>query len=155
MAAQLTALGPEPMLHNGLIAAHALSGGIAFLLGALAHRRGRHPAQARAYALALTLMAVFVTGAVALDWQALSPAIQGLYTALLALAGYTVWRGWKGRSKLTAPCPALGNAVDDIDPGTGRLLTAAVAITARLARQRVQCPGTSRSGASSLRVRRR
>jgi VIT1/CCC1 family predicted Fe2+/Mn2+ transporter len=52
------ALSPDPMLHDGLIAAHALSGVIAFVLGAaLALRRSRHPAQAMAYAIALTLMA--------------------------------------------------------------------------------------------------
>lgn len=69
----MIALSPEPMLHDGLIAAHALSGVIAFALGiALALRRSRHPAQAMAYALALALMALFVTGAVILDWPSLA-----------------------------------------------------------------------------------
>ena len=89
-------LSPDPMLHDGLIAAHALSAVIAFALGiALALRRSRHPGQAMAYALALTLMALFVTGAVILDWSSLAPAARGIFTALLALAAYAVWRGWR------------------------------------------------------------
>jgi hypothetical protein len=115
MAAQFTAPGLEPVLHSALIAAHAASGVIAFVLGAvLILRRGRQPALALAYLLALTLMALFVTGAVALDWPALTPAIQGLFAALLALAAYAVWRGWQAQRKLTAPGPPPSSALDDV-----------------------------------------
>lgn len=107
-------LSPEPTLHDSLIAAHAVSGVIAFALGvALALRRSPHPAQAMAYAIALTLMALFVTGAVILDWPSLAPAAQGLFTTLLALAAYTVWRGWKARNELT-PRRHEPGAVDDV-----------------------------------------
>ena len=84
MAAHLAALAPEPLLRNGLIIAHAASGAIAFTLGV--RLAARHPAQALCYLIALTLMAVFVTGAVILDWHALTPATRGIFTALLALA---------------------------------------------------------------------
>lgn len=107
-------LSPDPMLHDGLIAAHALSGVIAFALGvALALRRSRRPAETIAYALALTAMALFVTGAVILDWPSLAPAAQGVFTALLALAAYTVWRGWRARNKFTSR-RREHSAVDDI-----------------------------------------
>jgi hypothetical protein len=108
------ALSPDPMMHDSLIAAHALSAVIAFALGiALALRRSRHPGQAMAYALALTLMALFVTGAVILDWPSLTLAAQGIFTALLALAAYAVWRGWQARNKLAGRRREL-SAVDDI-----------------------------------------
>lgn len=67
MAVPLAASVADPVQHDGLIAAHALSGAVAFALGtALALRPSRHPAQAMAYAVALTLMALFAVGAVAL-----------------------------------------------------------------------------------------
>lgn len=107
-------LSPDPMLLDGLIAAHAFSAVTAFALGiALALGRSRHRAQAMVYALALTLMALFVAGAVILDWPSLAPAARGIFTALLALAAYTVWRGWQARNKLAARRGELG-AVDDI-----------------------------------------
>lgn len=80
MAVPLAASVADPVRHNGPIAAHALSGAVAFALGtALALRRSRHPAQAMAYAVALTLMALFAVGAVALDWPTLTPGIQGAH----------------------------------------------------------------------------
>ena len=87
MAAQLAVLGPEPVLRNSLIAVHVVSGAAAFVLGALfAVRRGRRPAQALLYVIALVLMALFVTGAVILDWHRLTAATRGLFAALIALA---------------------------------------------------------------------
>ena len=103
MAAQLAVLGPEPVLRNSLIAVHVVSGAAAFVLGALlAVRRGRRPAQVLLYVIALMLTAMFVTGAVILDWHGLTAATRGRFAALLALAFYTVWRGWRARSKLAA-----------------------------------------------------
>ena len=93
MTAHLAALGVEPALRDGLIAAHAISGAAAFILGALlAARSGSHPVQSSLYVTALTLIALFVTGAVILDWHSLSPATRGIFTALLALAAYGVAR---------------------------------------------------------------
>jgi O-antigen/teichoic acid export membrane protein len=54
-----------------------------------------------------------VTGAVILDWPSLAPAAQGFFAALLALAAYTVWRGWRARNKLAARRREL-SAVDDV-----------------------------------------
>ena len=103
MAAQLAVLGPEPVLRNSLIAVHVVSGAAAFVLGVLlAVRPGRRPAQFLLYVIALVLMALFVTGAVILDWHRLTAATRGLFAALIALAFYTVWRGWRARSKLAA-----------------------------------------------------
>jgi hypothetical protein len=132
MTPHLTALAAEPMLRNGLIAAHAISGAAAFLLGALlAVRRGRHPAQAWLYVSALALMALFVTGAVILDWSGLAPAIWGLFAALIALAAYTVWRGWQARKKLTAAGgPSLPGALDDLGFTLITLFTGFVVILA-------------------------
>ena len=59
------------------------------------------------------LMALFVTGAVILDWPSLTPAARGFFTALLVLAAHTVWRGWQARNKLAGRRRDLG-AVDDI-----------------------------------------
>jgi hypothetical protein len=129
MAVQLTASGPEPVLHIALIAAHAVSGVIAFVLGAvLILRRGRQPALVLAYVLALTLMALCVTGAVALGWPALTPAIQSLFAALLALAAYAVWRGWQAQRKLTAPGPPPSSALDDVGFTLTTLFTGFVVI---------------------------
>jgi hypothetical protein len=103
------------VIRDALIAAHAISATAAFIFGAaLALRRGTHPAQAVLYLIALTLMALFLTAAVILDWQAFTPAIRGLFTALLALAAYTVWRGYQARNRLTAATPALPGALDDL-----------------------------------------
>jgi hypothetical protein len=103
------------ILHDALIAGHALGGVIAFALGtAVAARRGNHPAQALVYAASLTVMAVFLTAAVVLDWHGLSLAVQSLYAALVVLAGYTVWRGWRARNELAAARPSLPRALDDV-----------------------------------------
>jgi len=130
MTAHLAALG-EPALRNGLIAAHTISGAAAFVLGALvAVRRGSHPVQAWLYVTALTLMALLVTGAVILDWHALTPATRGIFAALLALAAYTVWRGWQARKKLTAAGPSLPGALDDLGFTLITLFTGFVVILA-------------------------
>jgi hypothetical protein len=130
MAAHLATLAPEP-LRTGLIAAHAASAVIAFTLGVgLAARRGRHPAQALSYLIALALMAVFVTTAVILDWHALTPAIRGIFTALLALAAYTVWRGYRARGKLAVGGASLPGALDDLGFTLIALFTAFVVVLA-------------------------
>jgi hypothetical protein len=131
MAAHLTVMGPLPGLHIGLITAHAISGTVAFILGALlVARRGHHPAQALGYMIALTLMALLVTGVVILDWPVLTPATQGVFTALLALAAYTAWRGYQARTKLTAAGPALPGALDDLSFTLITLFTGFVVILA-------------------------
>ena len=115
MTANLTALDTELVLRNVLIAAHAVSAAVAFLLGAgLAVRPSTRPAWAWAYVIALMLMTLFIGGAVILDWHGLDPAIRGLFAALIALAGYTVWRGWQARARLSAAGPALVSAIDDL-----------------------------------------
>jgi hypothetical protein len=131
MAAHLTVLGPLSGLHIGLITAHAISGTVAFILGALLVARcGHHPAQALGYVIALTLMALLVTGAVILDWPVLTPAARGVFTALLALAAYTAWRGYRAQTKLTAAGPALPGALDDLSFTLITLFTGFVVILA-------------------------
>lgn len=131
MAAQLAALGPEPALRNSLIAVHVISGAAAFVLGALlAVRRGHRPAQVLLYVITLALTALFVTGAVILDWHGLTAATRGLFAALLALAFYTVWRGWQARSKLAAAAPRLPGALDDLGFTLITLFTGFVVILA-------------------------
>jgi len=131
MTAHLAALGVEPALRDGLIAAHAISAAAAFILGALLlARSGNHPVQSSLYVTALTLMAVFVTGAVILDWRSLSPATRGIFAALLALGAYTVWRGWQARKKLTAAGPSLPGALDDLGFTLITLFTGFVVILA-------------------------
>jgi hypothetical protein len=129
MPACLATLAPEPLLRTGLISAHAASAVIAFTLGVLlAARRGRHPTQAVSYLIALTLMAVSVTGAVILEWHALTLAIRGIFTALLALAAYTVWRGYRARGKLAAAGSSLPGALDDLSFTLIALFTAFVVV---------------------------
>ena len=131
MAAQLAALGPEPALRNSLIAVHVVTGAAAFVLGTLlAVRRGRRPAQVLLYVIALTLTALFVTGAVILDWHGLTAATRGLFAALLVLAFYTVWRGWQARSKLAGARPRLPGALDDLGFTLITLFTGFVVILA-------------------------
>jgi hypothetical protein len=131
MPAHLAALGPVPVLRTGLIAAHAISGAVAFILGTLlAVRRGRHPAQALGYLITLTLMALCVTGAVILGWPALTAVTRGIFTALLGLAAYTAWRAGQARSKLTAAGPSLPGALDDLSFTLITLFTGFVVILA-------------------------
>lgn len=115
------------MLHVGLITAHVISAVTAFGLGvSLVARRGSHPVQARLYAVALTLMTLFVTGAVALDWDTLGGVVQALFVTLLALACYVTWRGWRARSRLSAGLASLGGALRDISFALVTLFTAFV-----------------------------
>jgi hypothetical protein len=131
MAAPLAVQDPLPVLRTALITAHAISGTAAFILGVLlAARRGHHPAQALGYLIALTLMALLVTGAVILDWPTLAPAIRGIFTALLTLATYTVWRGYQARTKLTAAGSSLPGALDDLSFTLITLFTGFVVILA-------------------------
>jgi hypothetical protein len=123
MTANLTALGAEQALRGALIAGHASCAAIAFLLGlVLALRPSTRSAYSWAYgwayAIALMLMTLLVTGAVILDWNGLHPAIRGLFAALIALAGYTAWRGWRARAGFGAVAPGLPAA----GPGLARAL---------------------------------
>lgn len=115
------------MLQAGLITAHVISAVTAFGLGvSLVARRGSHPAQARLYALALTLMTLFVTGAVALDWGTIGGVVQMLFVVLLVLACYVSWLGWRARSRLGAGLASLGGALRDIGFALVTLFTAFV-----------------------------
>src|SRR5262245_33069723 len=118
MTTSLAALGAEPALRNVLIAAHAVSAAVAFLLGAtVAVRRAARPGYARAYVIALLLMTVFVAGAVILDWHTLGTVTGGLFAALIALACYTVWRGWRAQARLGAAGAGLHPASDGVLSG--------------------------------------
>lgn len=120
------------MLHTSLIAGHAVSALAAFGLGALiAVRGGGHPAHSWLYAIALTLMTVFVASVVAVDWGTLAGALRGVFAALLALATYTTWRGWRARSRLRAGPASRTAALDDIGFTLITLFTGFVVILAQ------------------------
>lgn len=83
------------MLHNLLIAAHAVCGLAAFALGVIV-RRPRSPGVSPlfwSYLGALWLMVVLLITVVAVDWGTIVLAVRVLYGALTALALYTGWRG--------------------------------------------------------------
>lgn len=112
---ELPLLDLTPVLRNSFVAVHAASAVIAFLLGVLiVVLRQSHPNLVSPYVLSLGAMAAFVTAAVALDWSGLTRATQGVFAALLALAGYTVWRGGRAGRRLRSGPSAVGGAIDDI-----------------------------------------
>ena len=84
------------MLHDILIAAHALSGVSAFILGVLVLRQPRVGVAPifRFYLGSLWSMILFLIAVVATDWSALDSTKRVLFVALVALAVYMGWRGW-------------------------------------------------------------
>ncbi len=90
------------MLHNLLIAAHAALAVAAFFLGVIAVLRpaGQMSTMFRVYLAALWLMVLFLITVVLVDWTGLDPISRIVYSALLALAVYTGWRGWSAAQDL-------------------------------------------------------
>jgi len=90
------------MLHNLLIVAHAAFAVAAFFLGVIAVLRpaGRMSTTFRVYLAALWLMVLFLITVVLVDWMGLDPSSRIVYSALLALAVYTGWRGWSAARDL-------------------------------------------------------
>lgn len=90
------------MLHNLLIAAHAACAVAAFVLGVLVVWPRATPATAifRLYLAALWLMVLFLIVVVLVDWIGLDLTSRVVFSALLALAVYTGWRGWRAAGDL-------------------------------------------------------
>lgn len=80
--------------HTILIAVHALLGVVAFAAGwAVLQRRSLFTA----YYWSLAGMAFFLVGAVALRWPELETGTRLLFSGLMLLAAYMVWRGDQAR----------------------------------------------------------
>ncbi len=90
------------MLHNLLITAHALCAVAAFVLGVIAVCRPATQVSAtiRWYLGTLWLMVLFLVVVVVVDWTGLDTINRIVYSALLALALYTGWRGWRATQDL-------------------------------------------------------
>jgi len=87
--------------HDVLIAIHALAGVVCFVAGALALRVSTpRSARFQAYIVSLLAMWLFLLGAVAIDWLAISTATRLLYAGLLGLGVYMLWRGARARTRL-------------------------------------------------------
>lgn len=77
------------MWHSTFIALHATAGVVAFGLGCLVLRRARlFPG----YLGAMICMALFLVLAVAVGWAAHDAATRIIFSALIGLAGFMVWR---------------------------------------------------------------
>jgi hypothetical protein len=89
------------MLHNLLIAAHALSGVVCFAAGVAC--LGLSTAGAtrfRVYFAALVGLMVFLLAAVAYDWRHLDTTAQLIYLGLTGLGSYMLWRAVRANARL-------------------------------------------------------
>src|SRR5258708_37728200 len=90
------------MLHNLLIAGHAACALAAFLLGVIAVWQPNTP-MSSIFCLCLAglwLMMLFLIIVALVDWPGLDLINQVVYSALLLLAVYTGWRGWRAAGDL-------------------------------------------------------
>lgn len=89
------------MWHTAFIALHAALGVVAFGAGVAALTRRR---PFGFYLWSLAGMAIALVLAVAAEWEVLDAASRILFAALITLAAYMVWRGFRARA--TRPTPA-------------------------------------------------
>jgi uncharacterized membrane protein len=82
------------MIHTVLIAAHAAAGLIAFTAGYLALTRR---SAFTVYFWSLIVLVVFLAAVLALDWPGLDTTSHAVFTALLVLGGYMIWRATQAR----------------------------------------------------------
>ena len=81
------------MVHNVLIAVHAVAGVVSFAAGAVSLRlTARTSRPWRAYMASLTIMVVAVGFAVAADWSEFDAVARWVFAALLGLGAYMIWR---------------------------------------------------------------
>ena len=85
------------MWHGAFIALHALAGVIAFGTGCDAVVRRRSIA---VFWWSLVAMVVFLALAVGVEWSSLDAVSRGLFTGLLGLGGWMVWRASAARRML-------------------------------------------------------
>lgn len=89
------------MLHTALITLHAVAGVVAFIAGALAlNLRGMDSWRFPVYGWSLVIMVVAVAVAVAVNWDQFEAVSRVVFSGLLVLAGYMLWRAWQARTRL-------------------------------------------------------
>lgn len=89
------------MLHTVLIVLHAAAGVAAFVAGLFClPLRVDGSWRFRIYAGSLVAMLVFVLGAIAVAWADLSLASRLVFTGLVALGLYMLWRAGRARARL-------------------------------------------------------
>ena len=89
------------MAHDVLIWLHATAGVIAFAAGILCLRLTSAGSWwFRGYLAALVGLVVFMVAVVAVDWLGLDLASRLIYSGLIVLGLYMLWRGWRARTAL-------------------------------------------------------
>lgn len=88
------------MLHTVFIALHALAGGVAFVAGCVALRRG---SLFCTYLWSMIAMAVLLVLAIASDWTELGATTRAVFTAFVLLAAFMLWRA--GQASRLRPGP--------------------------------------------------
>lgn len=89
------------MPHNVLIALHALAGVVCFAAGVLSVRSSTPESWwFRGYAISLAALVVFMTAVIAVDWPRLDTAARLVYSGLLLLGLYMLWRAWRAGVRL-------------------------------------------------------
>lgn len=82
-----------------LIIVHAVAGFVALVAGCLVLRV---PGVFPVYFWSVSVMAVALAGAVALDWSDLDATTRPVFSALLALGAFVVWRALQARASRPA-----------------------------------------------------
>ena len=106
------------MWHGAFIALHALAGVIAFGTGCDAVVRRRSIA---VFWWSLVAMVVFLALAVGVEWSSLDAVSRGLFTGLLGLGGWMVWRASAARRMLRhgpEPVTSMVDATWVMSPST-------------------------------------
>ena len=94
------------MVHNVLIALHALAGVVCFAAGALS--LGLSTVRSwrfRAYLASLGALLLFMAAVIAVDWAGLDAATRLAYVGLSALGLYMLWRGVRAGIRLRTRGP--------------------------------------------------
>jgi len=88
-------------MHDLLIVLHAAAGVVCFAAGAAALTvTTTRSWQFAVYAASLAGMVLFMIIVVAVDWPDLDGSARGIYTSLILLGGYMLWRGARARTRL-------------------------------------------------------
>ena len=93
--------GETTLAHDVLIWSHAAAGVISFAAGIVSLRlRSVASWWFRGYLAALVALVVFMVAVVAVDWLDLDLASRLVYTGLIVLGGYMLWRAWQAQLEL-------------------------------------------------------
>jgi hypothetical protein len=97
------------MLHAVLIGLHAAAGVVCFAAGLLCiPLRAPGSWRFRVYAGSLVAMLGFVIGSIAYSWVGLDVATRLIFTGLVGLGLYMVWRSGSAYVKLSLSCSSEG-----------------------------------------------